>query len=224
MTLGHGRLQRSRPAPVSHLLGPSLTWQESEAHTRQRAGRGRPGGERGTRPSRGSSRRRLRAPPSGTWASPGPGFADRRVACVPGPTAPRASLGRHPASLAAIAPRGRPGGPHRWPARPPFLPPGRRDPAPPPLTYLVTEFEERHGGGLRRRPGPPLPPSSLGRCPGPTGRRPAALRSPRIGGGAASRATSRGNREVRSPAGPASSSEDSPPSSFLSLSLSCLHT
>lgn len=61
-------------------------------------------------------------------------------------------------------------------------------------------------------------PSSLGRCPGPAGRRPVALRSPGAGGGAASRATRRCYREVRSPASPASSSEDSPPSSFLSFS------
>lgn len=68
-------------------------------------------------------------------------------------------------------------------------------------------------------------PCSLGRCPGPAGRRPAALRSLRAGGGAASRAARRRYREVRSPAGPASSAEDSPPSSFLSFSLSlgCLH-
>lgn len=53
-------------------------------------------------------------------------------------------------------------------------------------------------------------PRSFGRSPGPAGRRPAALKSPRAGGGAASRAACRRYREVRSPVGPASSPEYSP--------------
>nr|XP_023398179.1 atherin-like [Loxodonta africana] len=95
--------------------------------------------------------------------------------------------GGTPASRTPTPPGRRPSRPRRRPALPPFL--LSRSAAPPsPLTYLVAESEERHGGGrrahssLRRRPGPPLPRRWPQQLPGAAGRRPAELRSPRAGG------------------------------------------
>lgn len=158
VTRGHGRQHRSRSAAASHLLGPSLTWQES-GRAFPAARRPRTPGRRAQDPPLSPRRPEAAASPpaarglhpAGAPLTGGSPAVPGRPAPVPGeaPRLPRT----HPAERASGRPTPL--------ARPPFLPhslSGRRDPAPPPVTYLVTEFEERHGGRLRRRPSPPLPP------------------------------------------------------------------
>lgn len=176
MTPGHGHQHRRRLAQQSHLLGPSLTWQE------------RGGAYPAARRTRG---RRARNPPlwwrprspGGTWVSQSPGCTDRRTVpgCSLAPSPARDT--RFPRSHRAERVLGRP-----TPlVRPP---PGSRwrDCALPSLTYLVAEFEKRHGG--RRRSA-----TARGRR---VGRWPASLRRARAGGGAASPAARRREEPRRS--------------------------
>lgn len=176
MTPGHGHQHRRRFAQQSHLLGPSLTWQE------------RGGAYPAARRTRG---RRARNPPlwwrprspGGTWVSQSLGCTDRR-------TVPGCSLAPSPARDTRFPRSHRT---ERVPGRPTPLvrpPPGSRwrDCAPPSLTYLVAEFEKRHGG--RRRSA-----TARGRR---VGRWPASLRRARAGGGAASPAARRREEPRRS--------------------------